>query len=400
MQVAIKTFDQQEDLQAIDAIRGYAILLVIGVHATPYIQSLVWPAKRVLLLGVYGVQLFFIASALTLLMSWTRSSDGFALRCTKFLTRRFFRIAPLYYLAIVFYWLVNQNKVSAFSSELLFATLGFYNAWSPYLIPTVPGWMPVPGGWSIGVEFCFYFLFPFLAISITSIRRALIFLVGTLLILIAASTLGNHLFPGLTIEQRENFLYFWPPNQLAIFAMGFLLYQLIKDECIRTAITNSRITTGKASILLLLVCFALSFQGQQKFFDWHSGLPPTHLLISLGFMLWALVLVIKTGNRIVINSAIVRLGKVSFSAYVLHFAILKLTAGFLEKVWPFSTQGVNSLPYAAILIGLSLLLTWCAASLSYRYVEQVFISQGKKLTARMGRFGTSDSAIPSPASRL
>ena len=383
MQRTDKVFDQQEDLQAIDAIRGYAILLVIGVHATPYIKDLVWPAKRVLLLGVYGVQLFFIASALTLLMSWARSRDDFSLKCMKFLTRRFFRIAPLYYLAIVFYWFANQYLATDFNGERLLATLGFYNAWSPYLIPTIPGWMPVPGGWSIGVEFCFYFIFPLLAIAITTLRRSLIFLVVSLLIVLAASVLGNNLHPELTVEQRANFLYFWPPNQLAIFAIGITLYHSLKNAHIRAAIINSKVTTGWATILLLFVCFGLSFIGQQKFFDWNDWTPPTHIVISMAFMLWALILLTRSENRIVANPAIISLGKVSFSAYIWHFAILKMTSMVLAKIWPFAVTGISSLPYAAILIGLSLMLTWCAAWLTFQYIEKVFIAYGKKLTARM-----------------
>lgn len=396
MQTTDKEFDQQEDSQVIDAIRGYAILLVICVHATPYIKDLVWPAKRILLLGVYGVQLFFIASALTLLMSWSRSRDEFVPKSMKFLTRRFFRIAPLYYLAIVFYWFVNKLQFSDFSSERLLATLGFYNAWSPYLIPTVPGWMPVPGGWSIGVEFCFYLIFPFIALTVTSIRRALVFLAATLLILIAASTLGSNLFAELTAEQRDNFLYFWLPNQLAIFAIGILLYRLIKNDRIRRVINDSKITSGQATTVLLMFCFALSFQGQQKFFDWHNKLVPTHLLISCAFMLWVLVVIIKAQNRIVLNAAIISLGKVSFSAYVLHFAMLKLTALFMEKIWPFSREGLSSLPYAAVLIGLSLILTWYFASLTYQYIERVFIAQGKKFTSKMHGLNSADRAMSNP----
>lgn len=89
-------FDKQDHLQVIDALRGYAILLVIAVHSVGYVSELVWPVKRLLSLGFYGVQLFFIASAVTLLMSWHRSAGPLGERSAKFLIRRFFRIAPFY----------------------------------------------------------------------------------------------------------------------------------------------------------------------------------------------------------------------------------------------------------------------------------------------------------------
>jgi peptidoglycan/LPS O-acetylase OafA/YrhL len=53
-----RSFDQQDHLQVIDALRGYAILIVIAVHTLGYVPDLAWPVKRVLTMGFYGVQLF------------------------------------------------------------------------------------------------------------------------------------------------------------------------------------------------------------------------------------------------------------------------------------------------------------------------------------------------------
>ncbi len=371
-------FDRQDHLQVVDALRGYAILLVIAVHSIGHVNDLVWPAKRLLLLGFYGVQLFFLASALTLLMSWSRSVDSFSRRSGKFLIRRFFRIAPLYYLAVVFYWFAYQAKPADFSFELLLASMLFYNAWSPYLIPTVSGWTPVPGGWSIGVEFCFYFIFPFLAALVTTLRRAIVFFFVALVVMIAAAIGGMHLYPEITLEERSNFLYFWPPNQLVIFALGFLLYQCVKSQSLRQWLTASRITANSASIALCCVLFSLSFYGPRKFFDWSFGLPPTHLLISLFFLAWAIVLVVKPKGW-AINSAIIGLGKVSFSAYILHFAVLKYVGILLRQIWPLNTVGVLSIPYSVALLVLAVFITRFISGWSYRYIEQPFINLGKSI---------------------
>ncbi len=61
-------------LAAIDALRGWAILLVIIVHTAGLMHELTLPIKQVTNMGWYGVQLFFIMSAFTLIMSWRRQT--------------------------------------------------------------------------------------------------------------------------------------------------------------------------------------------------------------------------------------------------------------------------------------------------------------------------------------
>lgn len=368
-----------KNLQSVDALRGYAILLVISVHSTPYLKELVWPVKRLLEFGWYGVQLFFLASALTLLMSWERSSGSLVVKSRKFLLRRFFRIAPLYYLAIVFYWYFNQRQTAEFSFDLLFATIFFYNAWSPYLIPTTPGWMPVPGGWSIGVEFFFYFTFPFLATVSNTLSRSVFFFVFSLLLMVFASHFGTSLYPELNIEERSNFLYFWPPNQLVIFSLGFLLFQLTKQVKIYNLISRSNINTTLVSFILLIFIFLISINGTQKFINLNSLTPPSHFIISFAFLSWALFLVIRP-NGLTLNKPIIDLGKVSFSAYVLHFAVLKVISFVLNLIWPLPFTGWFSPLYAVALIVVGTISTWALSRVTYYYIELPFIAFGKKIT--------------------
>jgi peptidoglycan/LPS O-acetylase OafA/YrhL len=372
-------WDQGDKLQAVDALRGYAILLVVCAHSLRHVPELLWPAKRFLLLGVYGVQLFFLASALTLLMSWSRSSTPFPQRCRDFFIHRFFRIAPLYFLAIGFYWIVDRRGAEEFSTAVLSASLFFYNAWSPYFIRTVPGWIPVPGGWSIGVEFCFYLVFPLLATGLVSLRRAAWFAGAALLLMLVASSAGQLLYPEISVEERANFLYFWPPNHLIIFALGFMLYQLLKLERVRSAVAASRLDVSAVSLLLLLALFGLSLYGMRKAMDWTTGLPPTHLLITLCFLPWALWVVLRP-NALVVNRAIVAFGKVSFSVYILHFAVLGWVSSWLERVWSLPRTQLWSLAYEGALLVLACGFTFCLAWLTYRFIEKPFIQYGKSLT--------------------
>lgn len=145
-------------LSAIDALRGWAIFLVIVVHTAELFHELPWPLKKLTNMGWYGVQLFFIMSAFTLIMSWQRQSrSNFSKKCLKFYIRRFFRIAPMYYSGAVLYFIIRQPD-DLFSIKQLMINLFFMNSWSPQTMPTVDGaWQVVPGGWSIGVEFSLVF---------------------------------------------------------------------------------------------------------------------------------------------------------------------------------------------------------------------------------------------------
>src|SRR5262245_32766165 len=73
----------------IDALRGYAILGVISVHTSGAVPHLGGRLRDLATSGQYGVHLFFVVSALTLVMSWHARSDG----TYRFYIRRLFRIA-------------------------------------------------------------------------------------------------------------------------------------------------------------------------------------------------------------------------------------------------------------------------------------------------------------------
>src|SRR5271167_4323229 len=89
----------------IDAVRGYAILMVIAVHTSHYFD-LPAPLATVFAQGARGVQLFFVASALALCFSWTARKES----AKSFYARRLFRIAPMFWLAIiVFVWLYGTS---------------------------------------------------------------------------------------------------------------------------------------------------------------------------------------------------------------------------------------------------------------------------------------------------
>lgn len=372
-----ETFDRQQNSRAIDALRGYAILLVIGLHVIGHVPTLVWPAKRFLLLGYSGVQLFFIASAVTLLMSWSRSKESsLSTRITRFFKNRFFRIAPLYFLAIPFYWVFEGLTGVDFKLDRLLATLLFVNAWTPDLLPTTGGWKPVPGGWSISVEFMFYLLFPLLALWVTTVRRALLFVVIAYAIMLLAAVIGASAYSNIDSSAREYFLFFWPPNHLIVFAIGFLLYRCLKWDVVATWIKFSRIDATTATIFFAAILLLIQFYSVEKFPRLAFYLPQ-HFLLTICFAIWALFIVLKP-TTLAASDVAVYIGKMSFSIYLVHFAVLACVNFILTNIWPFGNAGFSSIGYACSLFFFGTVISYYLARITYRFVEAPFIQFGKR----------------------
>jgi peptidoglycan/LPS O-acetylase OafA/YrhL len=109
----------------IDALRGIAILLVMIVHTSQYGEkSQNEFFNSFFKFGAKGVQLFFLASAFTLFLSYNnrnREENKNVLR--SFYIRRFFRIAPMYYIGIIFFSLFNQNGFEEITTNNLWNVL-------------------------------------------------------------------------------------------------------------------------------------------------------------------------------------------------------------------------------------------------------------------------------------
>ena len=136
--------------------------MVILVHSGQRIDGISPILKGISAYGQMGVQLFFIASAFTLCLSHEkRKIEKYSL--TNFYIRRFFSIAPLYYLGITLYFIIEITKGfvshdindSQYSLVNVLANVFFVNGFYPPANNNI-----VPGGWSIGTEFAFYAIFP------------------------------------------------------------------------------------------------------------------------------------------------------------------------------------------------------------------------------------------------
>ncbi|MBX5466720.1 MAG: acyltransferase [Firmicutes bacterium] len=150
----------------LDALRGLAILGVVAFHVWVVRAQWGWWWRHTVEHGAHGVGLFFAVSALTLALTWERRAARDPRPQWAFWARRWWRIAPLFYVVLGVTWGVGAGNPQAappgppgavFSWQNLLAHLTFIFGWLP---ATQNSWIGVE--WSIAVEVSFYALFPWI----------------------------------------------------------------------------------------------------------------------------------------------------------------------------------------------------------------------------------------------
>ena len=384
----------------IDCVRGYAILLVITCHLTYSVPELPYPIHRITVFGWHGVQLFFLASCVTLLMSWNNEVRRFgAADARAFFVRRFFRIAPAYYLAAALYYFVSP-PAGGFDALQLLTTLAFVNAWHPLLMPTeMSRWLVVPGGWSIGVEFTFYFLFPVIAVAITSLRRALLFLAVTLCVgAILNSVTSATLAARYSDAAVDNFIYFWFPNQFPVFALGSVVYFLIvmmgRPEF---AAARRRVAANSTHcvVVSVAVVIGLAYVRLPHWLTLDPPYVPVFILVSLAFA--GFIFALSFAERgIFVNRPVQWMGKVSFSAYLLHYIVISTVTGRLSHVLMLDATGYRAILAFALLWVVTVLSVFIVSYVTYRAIELPMISYGHAIARRLtlGRASAKPGRAP------
>ena len=349
----------------LDSLRGIAVIIVVWVHVSLGVGSFWEYFPTFMQIGmtrwIHCVQLFFIVSAFTLTMSYyNRKEETHATR--NFVIRRFFRIAPMYYIAILYstfdgflgFDIFNLNWEN-FQFKGLVSSIFFLNGLFPAWINSY-----VPGGWTITVEFMFYFTMPFICRYINNLNKSIVFVLITLLF----SSLLNFVLEGSNFDKYD-FLYYYFPNQLPVFAMGIMAYFLIKEN----------VYTIKSSVVLF-------FTGVFLFYCFFSF--PTHIVDTVVFVLLILILS-KRPYKFLTNKILATVGQSSFSLYLIHFAILNI---FIRLGWSGKdiidvtnefTAIINIILLFSIIFGVSFVIS----QITYRLIELPGQNIGRKLIKRI-----------------
>lgn len=385
MKAPLPLNQEANKLQYIDCLRGIAILLVICNHADWYIPNLNAYVQTFSDYGQMGVQLFFVVSAYTLCLSMDRRTDG-SENLKTFYVRRYFRIAPLYYVGIPLYLIYYSVVVPLIEGRQL-AIADWYtlpNVMANILLINdfVPGEANnrvVPGGWSIGTETTFYVLFPFIFLLYKKFRKnntalLLIPLLGLAFSIIAINGLQ---YLALEVIDYDNFLYFKQNGkflyfnllcQLPVFLMGISLY---------FAAANYRKSTSwdKVALLFSFAGFTTIALFVYVYYENFISLLPFVPAISFFFLFLLFKEIPFLSNKL-----LARIGQLSFSIYLFHFIFAFEGSRFLYQ---YLQEYLSAEMIFAINIIISTALTAGVALLSERFIEKPGIEIGKRIIKKI-----------------
>jgi len=356
----------------IDALRGYAILGVIAIHSAFEFRVFDFYFQQGFRDGQYGVHLFFIASALTLFLSLAGRSNIEKRPYQNFFLRRFFRIAPLFWFAIIAYYLLSLSPWESIrwdrGSELTIwnyiLTFSFLHGWSPATINKV-----VPGDWSIATEMTFYLFVPLLFIYVKKLSVAMWVTVIAILVSVGFDVFlaKNYsvIFPGYT-ESRWDYAKYNFVRQIPVFSMGMVLYFLISQYSLGVRLSRN----GYSHVILVgvfLILLILPYNDNRYI--------PDSIFYGAVFVVFALILS-ADNNKLLVNSAICYLGKISFSSYIIHFMVIDVLV-FYAPFYFLEGSGKLLVTLSVLLFCVCVVfITAIISSVTYRFIEKPGVRLG------------------------
>jgi len=343
----------------IDSLRGIAILLVILVHTGYNLDNTMYffplGVTNTVFYCQYGVQLFFIVSAFTLTMSY-HSRLGEEHQTRNFFIRRYFRIAPMFYLAMVVNILLREG-LHDLSPLRILSSLTFTS--TLFGEPYQDGY--VPGGWTISVEFIFYMLLPLLCTRIKSLNASLLFVLVTLVISASYQPFITRI--GMGDELRISFFSIF--YQLPVFGLGILAYWIINDKN-RTIKAPTALVAAATAAIFCYVTF------------------PVYFGLCIMFFFLLLTLYLKP-YKLFTNKAMARVGLYSYSMYVVHFVVIYLMNKTrfcdLITVTNLKISVVNFIFLYVAVAGASFLVS----ALTYKFIEVPGQNLGRRLIKKLNQ---------------
>jgi peptidoglycan/LPS O-acetylase OafA/YrhL len=206
-------------IEGFDLLRGLCAIGVACYHILGWRDGL-----HLYSFGRYGVHIFFVLSGASMYIAYSRKfAQGYD--PAKFILLRFMRLAPLFALVLALTsakaWVDGKSWLAVLGAALLNLSFAF-GLGDPVNISAVTG------GWSLGIEFVFYFAFP-LMLAVTRSRAWLVVL--------SLAFVLQHIWVARTLDGRS-FSDAWndyshPLSFIFYFVAGCCIGRLVEAGLVR-----------------------------------------------------------------------------------------------------------------------------------------------------------------------
>lgn len=349
-----------ERTAALDGVRGLAVLIVLLSHTSGRDQQLL-PFLDFKGIGHTGVYLFFVLSGYLLTNNLLHEYEAHQkVSLSRYFVRRFFRIAPLYYVVLSYVFMTQvingnlkhqylhiQDGFTGYMKHLI-----FYKGDSVFwTIPTeVFFYLLIPASFIMYIKYQFRWL---LILSLTAVFFSMWTLVSI------ANIYEDIPNPKIVdIKHGSQFL--------EVFIVGSLFAFLSRHASLYKWITSYSgrfVTSMSLAILMLLTILLVSkkffyFEMPYYEFRWFS------MLYAIIFGMTVIACQEKGGlNKFFTNKLLVTTGVLGFSIYLIHFEVIRIV-NVLNVISPFK-------------LAISLPLIYLVAYLTYKIIEKPFINFSK-----------------------
>lgn len=339
-------------IESLDILRGLMALAVAVYHMSIWSQlsaAGTWANNAIAIFGNYGVEGFFVVSGFCFFHLYGESRWGNR-ELRRFHIKRFFRIAPLYYLAVVLNLILRQpvgpEPTLRMLAENATLTFGLFH----------PNHALVLGGWSIGIEYVFYLAFPLLAL--VTRRKLFLYLGAALFVALALPWSFDKVQAAAHLGEMKFHAYVQIPNHAFLFLLGGIVADVRRRTCWRL-----RLPWFLVAVAVLLL---LALPRGPVFYD-HFDIMAGMARVKYVGICWLAVAVFAFYEvpEHVLRRPFLFLGDTSYSVYLLHpFAWLIVSRLGLASGWSFT---------------LAMLATLGLAGVVYRWIEKPAMGLGRRL---------------------
>lgn len=388
-------FPAEKRYAALDGLRAVAILLVVALHVAHPLYLVLGdsfvplgsvPFTWFLLNGWVGVQLFFVLSGFLItgqLLSLERSDDA-RYQVFHFWKKRFFRIAPAYYIILILLCLTVAVETPAPDAADLYGLTGQFLSHALFMQDTYPVNLPhVFYLWSLATEMKFYALSPFIVMGLLRLREAarLPVLASIIMILLALKVI-IFIEYGPAPTQLAFFLDIRRPFYMAIDSLmvGMICQCAWQNRHIRDLLTRKiwsfSLLYGGIGLAVALMAFThpyLDNTGAGLGFFQHTFFF-TLIAIAFGMILLGLICGAQ-GAGLFECGFLGKISTISYSLYLIHPLLVTVSISLVQLLVPYMSS-----PFLIWLFSFAVVLILSAGPslLLYHYVEKRFIIWSKR----------------------